>query len=279
MNSFFTKFDKRNKVVRNQRPFPKIIHTSGTVVNFSGGSLSDQNLGFLSSRYPEQVGEEDLYLHISFLDGSCEIESLLIKNEAEVTEAKQDNDLLFDIYLPIFKVGQFTNYYFGLPNLIPAQSLDNGTSYKKGGKIKTTPFLVKTDNTPKQIISKKDLNVGECILLEFNAGTIENLTVNISRVELRVGASSSAVLASGEENDDGEIEGCSFSLPMAFLNDDGEVVNCHRGNVNIRVQEDPTFQEELASETYILNYFLIPNFEEGLGGISNTKPLKQYYPL
>lgn len=286
--SYFLKKSK-NVAPRNQRPFfANLGAISGHIVNFAGGILSNQNLGFNSTI--ENPSDKDYYLHLKFIDNSNRILSAEIIDESEVVKVKKENDRLFDIFLPIVKKGNRDIYYYGIFNLIPSQIIAACLSYKNDGKLKTTPFLLKTYNYTKKVIDKSETQIQNCLFLDFSAGDIDKSLPNSEEIqpqtaEITGGTKSQGELVAGQEETFGEgddektlVVGCSVRIPLAFKNDDGEIINCQQGNVDFTLGRSSTYSSinfdsrDLQSP----DFFLVPNFED-LGSIRSSD-LEGYYP-
>jgi len=268
--SYFLKKSK-NVVPRNQRPFSiNVGAISGHIVNFAGGILSDQNLGFNSTI--EKPSDEDYYLHLKFIENSNLILSAEILDESQVLEVKKDNDRLFDIFLPIIKKGNRDIYYYGVFNLIPSQIIVGCLSYKNDGKLKTTPFLLKTNNYPKKLIDRSEATMADCLFLDFSAGDIDEpessseTGIEPETAEITSGAKTDGGLVRGRRQLESDlIVGCSVKIPIAFKNDDGEIVNCQQGNVKFTLEEDTIVKGCVYRNTYQyereeVNFFLVPDF-------------------
>lgn len=280
--SYFLKKSK-NVVPRNQRPFfANLGAISGHIINFAGGILSDQNLGFNSTI--EKPSDEDYYLYLKFLENSNIILSAEILDESQVLEVKSNNDRLFNVFLPIVKKGSRDIYYYGVFNLIPSQIIGACVSYKNDGKLKTTPFLLKTNNNAKKLIDRTETTMADCLFLDFSAGDIDEATsgsvtgIEPETVEITSGAKTDGELVKGFRKEEVNIvEGCSVKIPIAFKNDDGEIVNCQQGNVNFTLEEDTIVKGDQYRNTYPygreeVNFFLVPDFG-GLGSSSSSSYL------
>ena len=281
--SYFLKKSK-NVAPRNQRPFSiNVGAISGHIVNFAGGILSNQNLGFNSTI--EKPSNKDYYLHLKFIENSNLILSAEILDESQVLEVKSDNDRLFDIFLPIVKKDNRNIYYYGIFNLIPSQIIGRCVSYKNGGKLKTTPFLLKTYNYIKKLIDRSATEIQDCLFFDFSAGNIDQSLPNSEEIqpqtaqitggtktqgELVAGQEQTFALEGGEEVD--LIVGCSVRIPLAFKNDDGEIVNCQQGNVDFSLDRSSMYSTEFEN----LDLFLVPDFED-IGSIRYSN-LEGYYP-
>jgi hypothetical protein len=269
--SYFKKKSK-NVVLANQRPFyPNLGAISGHIVNFAGGILSNQNLGFNSTI--EKPSDKDYYLHLKFTDNSNLILSAEIIEESEVLEVKLNNDRLFDIFLPIVKKGNRSLYYYGIFNLIPSQIIGACLSYKNDGKVKTTPFILTTYNYPKKVIDKSETDMQDmqdCLFLDFSDETIDRSLPTVEQInpetaEIIGGPKTYGGLVAGEEKRVGEgddakdlVVGCSTRIPLAFKNDDGEIVNCQQGNVDFTLNRSSMYSTEFEN----LDLFLVPDFED-----------------
>ena len=281
--SGFLKRERKTTIPSNQRPFSLRTGTIGHVVNFTGGSLSEQNVGFVSAPSVENLSV-DSYLHLKLSRGSNEIESLQILNEEEVLEVKSENDKMFDIFLPVLKEQESSRqlYYYGILNLVLDQNIDKCVSYKNGGKVHVTPFLIKGYDRIKKVIKRQEINAQDCIFLDFSAGNINTAdeaidSINPQKADIIQGAKTDGGLTAGLEErieEEDFVVGCLIKIPLAFKNNNGEVVNCQQGSVDIRLSPSTTFSTEFGDE----NYFLIPDFEK-TGSSSSQSDLKDYYPL
>jgi hypothetical protein len=278
-------FLKKSKDVapRNQRPFfANLGAISGHIVNFAGGILSNQNLGFNSTI--EKPSNKDYYLHLKFIENSNLILSAEILDESQVLEVKSNNDRLFNIFLPIVKRDNRNIYYYGVFNLIPSQTIGRCVSYKNDGKLKTTPFLLKTYNYIKKVIDRSETGIQDCLLLDFSAGNIDQSLPNSEEIQPQTaqiigGTKTQGELVAGQEQTVGEgddaedlVVGCSTRIPLAFKNDDGEIVNCQQGNVNFTLGSSSMYSTEFEN----LDFFLVPDFED-IGSIRYSN-LERYYP-
>jgi hypothetical protein len=277
--SYF-KQKSKNVVLANQRPFyPNLGAISGHIVNFAGGILSNQNLGFNSTI--EKPSDKDYYLHLKFTDNSNLILSAEIIEESEVLEVKSNNDRLFDIFLPIVKKGNRSLYYYGIFNLIPSQIIGACLSYKNDGKVKTTPFILTTNDYPKKVIDRTETDnedMQDCLFLDFSAGTIDRSLPDSEEIqpetaEIIGGTKTYGGLLAGQEETEDLVVGCSTRIPLAFKNDDDEIVNCQQGNVDFTLSKSSMYSEEFEN----LDFFLVPDFED-LGSI-RLYFLESYYPL
>lgn len=68
------------------------------------------------------------------------------------------------------------------------------------------------------------------------------------------------------------VVGCSVRIPLAFKNDDGEIVNCQQGNVDFTLDRSSMYSTEFEN----LDFFLVPDFED-LGSVI-VSDLEGYYP-
>jgi hypothetical protein len=279
-------FLKKSKDVtpRNQRPFfANLGAISGHIVNFAGGILSNQNLGFNSTI--EKPSNKDYYLHLKFIENSNLILSAEILDESQVLEVKSNNDRLFNIFLPIVKRDNRNIYYYGIFNLIPSQIIGRCVSYKNDGKLKTTPFLLKTYNYIKKVIDRSETDIQDCLFLDFSAGNIDQSLPNSEEInprtaEITGGTKTQGELVAGQEETfalegDEEVDlivGCSVKIPLAFKNDDGEIVNCQQGNVDFTLDRSSMYSTEFEN----LDFFLVPDFED-LGSVI-VSDLEGYYP-
>lgn len=278
-------FLKKSKDVapRNQRPFyANLGAISGHIVNFAGGILSNQNLGFNSTI--ENPSDKDYYLHLKFIENSNLILSAEILDESQVLEVKSNNDRLFNIFLPIVKRDNRNIYYYGVFNLIPSQTIGRCVSYKNDGKLKTTPFLLKTYNYIKKLIDRSETDIQDCLFLDFSAGNIDQSLPNSEEIQPQTAQITGGTKTQGEliagqeqtvgEGDDAEdlVVGCSVRIPLAFKNDDGEMVNCQQGNVDFTLDRGSMYSTEFEN----LDFFLVPDFED-LGSV-RLLYLENYYP-
>jgi hypothetical protein len=279
-------FLKKSKDIfpRNQRPFSIDVGAiSGHIVNFAGGILSNQNLGFNSTI--EKPSDKDYYLHLKFIENSNLIKSADILEESEVLKVKKENGRLFNIFLPIVKKDNRSIYYYGIFNLIPSQTIGACLSYKNDGKLKTTPFLLKTNNYPKKIIDRSETQIQDCLFLDFSAGNIDQSLPNSEEInprtaEITGGTKTQGELVAGQEETfalegDEEVDlivGCSVKIPLAFKNDDDEIVNCQQGNVDFTLDRSSMYSTEFEN----LDFFLVPDFED-LGSVI-VSDLEGYYP-
>lgn len=280
--SYFLKKSK-NVAPRNQRPFfANLGAISGHILNFAGGILSNQNLGFNSTI--ENPSDKDYYLHLKFIDNSNLILSAEIIDESEVVKLKKENDRLFDIFLPIVKKGNRDIYYYGIFNLIPSQIIAACLSYKNDGKLKTTPFILTTYNYSKKVIDKSETQIQNCLFLDFSAGGIDKSLPNSEEIqpqtaEITGGTKSQGELVAGQEQEEDLVVGCSVRIPLAFKNDDGEIVNCQQGNVDFTLDRSSTysFMNFYSRDLESPDFFLVPNFED-LGSSTSLSDLEGYYP-
>jgi hypothetical protein len=277
--SYF-KQKSKNVVLGNQRPFSiRVGGISGHIVNFAGGILSNQNLGFNSTI--ENPSDKDYYLHLKFIENSNLILSAEIVDESQVLEVKSNNDRLFDIFLPIVKKGNRSMYYYGILNLIPSQIIGACLSYKNDGKLKTTPFLLKTNNYPKKVIDRsetdmQDMQDIDCLFLDFSAENIDQSLPDSEEIqpetaEIIGGTKTYGGLLAGQEQED-LVVGCSTRIPLVFKNDDDEIINCQQGNVDFTLGRSSMYSTEFEN----LDFFLVPDFED-LGSV-RLLYLENYYP-
>jgi len=152
--------------------------------------------------------------------------------------------------------------------------------------------LLKTYNYIKKLIDRSDTDIQDCLFLDFSAGNIDRSLPNSEEIqpqtaeiiggtktqgELVAGQEQTFALEGGEEVD--LVVGCSTRIPLAFKNDDGEIVNCQQGNVDFRLNRSSMYAPEFEYSTELenLDFFLVPDFKD-LGSVI-LFDLEAYYPL
>jgi hypothetical protein len=145
--------------------------------------------------------------------------------------------------------------------------------------------LLKTYNYIKKVIDRSETGIQDCLLLDFSAGNIDQSLPNSEEIQPQTaqiigGTKTQGELVAGQEQTVGEgddaedlVVGCSTRIPLAFKNDDGEIVNCQQGNVNFTLGSSSMYSTEFEN----LDFFLVPDFED-LGSI-RLFDLEGYYPF